>query len=520
MISDKIYFLRNENKMTQEELAEKADVSRQAIQKWESGQAAPTIDKLIKLSEIFNVTLDYLCKDLTGDCQRVESGKKYKLNYEKITDTYFTSSDIEYRQSYDEGKDIEQFKDLFMAVKKMPANEYKEKMTDVLFDLVNSLPVRGDFNFIEPNDLLTIKLQREKNIAALDKPSNVPDKIKGGWFGRICGCLLGKPVECIMRADLEKILKRTDNYPLRRYITAEEIAEINTDDITFPIKNRAYSKNFNAMPSDDDTNYMLIALKTLERHGRDFTSDDVADVWLTTQTHNAYCTAEHIAYINFLNGYTAPQSAEYKNVYREWVGAQIRGDIWGYINPANPEKAAEMAWHDARISHVKNGIYGEMFVSAMIAAAFTTDDITKIINIGLGEIPASSRLYKAVTDVIDGYEKGISAKDFFADFRSRWDEKQTYDWCHVISNAEIVTACLLYGNGNYEKSICLAVEQGFDTDCNGATVGSVLGVMLGYEKLPKAWTDQINDTLLSTLSGCEKVSVTDMANKTLEFIEK
>lgn len=83
MVFERIYYLRRENNMTQEELAEKSGVSRQAIQKWETGQSVPTIDNLVKLSELFNVTLDYLCKDIAGDNARVDTEKKYKLNYEK-----------------------------------------------------------------------------------------------------------------------------------------------------------------------------------------------------------------------------------------------------------------------------------------------------------------------------------------------------------------------------------------------------------------------------------------------------
>lgn len=61
-ISEKILSLRKAHDLTQEQLAEKLDVSRQSISKWESGQAMPEVDKLTALSDVFHVTTDYLLK--------------------------------------------------------------------------------------------------------------------------------------------------------------------------------------------------------------------------------------------------------------------------------------------------------------------------------------------------------------------------------------------------------------------------------------------------------------------------
>lgn len=442
--------------------------------------------------------------------------------YEQIHDWESYSKELatEYRQCYDEGLDVENYKQLFEEVAKMPESGYKAKMADVLFNLVRDLPYRKDYQFVEPNEWAEIIASTDGRSVALRKCSKkeIKDKVTGGWYGRICGCFLGKPVEGIMLDELNTLLEDTRNYPLSRYIDSEEITKELGQKITFPILSRAYSKNFGRMPTDDDTNYILIAYEVLNRYGREFTSENVARVWLSMQTKDAYCTAERIAYRNFVNGYLPPDSGEYKNPYREWIGAQIRGDFYGYINPCNPQKAAEMAYRDARISHTKNGIYGEMWAAAMVSAAFGTDNIKDIITCGLSCIPSESRLYAAVSRIVNRYESGVGESECFVDIRSRWNEKDFYDWCHTISNAEIVTAALLYGGGDYGKSICLAVGQAFDTDCNGATVGSVLGVMLGYKGIPASWTERICDKLESSLFGYTTVSVKDMAKKTMKFL--
>jgi ADP-ribosylglycohydrolase len=242
--------------------------------------------------------------------------------------------------------------------------------------------------------------------------------------------------------------------------------------------------------------------------------------WLWYQPKDAYCTAERRAFINFVAGFTPPASATYMNPYREWIGAQIRGDYFGYINPGNPEMAAEMAWRDARISHIKNGIYGEMFASAMIAAAAVTDNVKDLILAGLGEVPETSRLYEDVMSVISMYDDGKTWEDVTKYIHEKWDEHTFHGWCHTISNAMICAMALLYGKGDFGKSICLAVQTGFDTDCNGATVGSVVGMMKGIDGIDEIWKAPFNDTLETTIFEVTKVKISECAKKTIEHMPK
>ena len=517
--------LRTELGMTQEKLADAIGVSRQAVQKWESGVAVPDIEKLIKLSKYFNVSLDALVFE--SDARTTEEltfEKKLNPQYSTLHswENYSSQLMTELVQSLEEGKDIDAYADLFKSAAKLPEGEAKTKIADTLFEVVLNAPVRNGYQYNEPSDLETIRLLRPSErpgSGEVDK-DRLYDKLYGAIVGRVCGCLLGKPIEGIRTKELHPLLKLTGNYPMHRYIMNSDITDEIAEQFGFRLKGRCYPDTLSCAPVDDDTNYTVLAALLIDRYGVDFTPWDVSRLWLDCQPKNAYCTAERVAFRNFVAGYNPPESAVYKNPYREWIGAQIRGDYFGYINPGNPELAADMAWRDASISHVKNGIYGEMFASAMIAAAAVENDIPTIIRAGLAQIPERSRLTESVKEILSMYGRGESQDSAFAFIHEKWDENSGHGWCHTISNAMIVAASLLYGGQDYGKSICMAVQTGFDTDCNGATVGSVLGMRNGFGAIPSVWYERLNDTLDTTIFGVGRVKLSELAKKALAVAER
>lgn len=524
LFGEKIFKLRKNKKLSQEEFAELFGVSRQAVQKWESGNSVPELAKIIEISKYFAVSLDELILD--RDKRNLEAAGyniKAKPLYEDIPDWEFYSADIldEYRQCVDEGLDIEEYKDIFDAVAKLPKSEIKKDFGDIIYKIVSAAKPKESFKYIEPSALDAIKsLRKGESISAAPDKKFLEDKIHGGWLGRICGCMLGKTVEGIRTNEFTPFLKETGNYPMHRYIYRSDLNDEICKKYNFAFASRAFADEIDGMPIDDDTNYIALAQVLVKDYGRDFTPADVAHIWVNYQSKNQYCTAERVAFCNFVAGFTPPASAFYKNPYREWIGAQIRGDYFGYINPGDPEAAADMAWRDASISHVKNGIYGEMFASAMIATAAVCSDTEKIIMSGLAQVPHTSRLYAEVMDIVDGFKSGRPQKDAFRIVHERYDEYTQYGWTHTIPNAMIVAAALLYGGGDYGKSICMAVETGFDTDCNGATVGSILGVMLGADAIPEYWKKPINDTLHTSIFGVGTVKIADRVKLTMEHLPK
>jgi len=428
----------------------------------------------------------------------------------------------EWKQCLDEGKDVAKYHELCEKTNAQLHSGNKDAF-DIAVELTNTManaPQVEGYEFIEPSTLDEIKAVRPKkrhNFTYNLTAEEFEAKIVGAWTGRIAGCLLGKPVEGWKSDRLHKMLKATGNFPMTKYITQDSF----TDEIIkeFDISKWAcWADKVNGIaPVDDDTNYTTFALKILEVFGKDFTPRHIIESWMNWIPAGATYTAERIAYRNFMCGMNPPETATHFNPCREYIGAQIRGDFFGYINPANTEKAAEYAWRDASVSHIKNGIYGEMYIAAMLAAGAVCGDVMAVIEAGLDEIPEKSRLRRDVEIIIDAFRSGKSYDEAIAIISSAYDEHFFYGWCHTNSNAMIVTAALLYGNLDYGKSICMAVQPGFDTDCNGATVGSIVGMIKGISSIPEYWQAPFNGKLRTSIEGYMTVTVEDMSKKTIKI---
>lgn len=436
-------------------------------------------------------------------------------------ESYSAELMTEYRQCVEEGLDVQSLEGLFKAVSDMPAGEHKEQMADIIFDIVTNLPLRSDYKYVEPDSLEEIKKVRgtvpEK---AAVNPDELESKIAGAWYGRICGCFLGKAVECIRTNELIPVLQKTGNYPMYRYITRSDLTPEITDGLKYNLYNGVHPDEAACAPSDDDTNYLVLYQELIEKYGREFTSKSIADFWLAKQPKNAYCTAERVAFRNFAAGFVPHDSAEYKNPYREWIGAQIRADYFGYICPGDPEAASDMAYRDAVISHTKNGIYGEMFAAALIARAAATKDVRRAVLDALSFIPQNSRFYESVMRIVADFDGGTQEQKCFDAIHERWDEHSGHDWCHVLSNVEVVTASLLYGGGDFGKTVCRAVQTGFDTDCNAATAGSVIGMMHGISAIGDEWTVPMHGKLDTQIFGVGTVNIADRIAMTLRHIKE
>ena len=426
----------------------------------------------------------------------------------------------ELRQCDEEGTDISalraRFDELLGAENEDDAWRAR---ADELLDEVSELSASAEAEGSEPSELRPIRALRPASRWKTPRPlpgrDVVSDHILGAWQGRCAGCLLGKPFEGWRKEQIEGFCAETGQWPLRGFVSAGAA----TDDMSerYPISDRPFIDRVDHMVSDDDTNYTAAGLLIYERHGRVFTPGNVAEFWMQYLPVLHVCTAERAAYRNFVCGVDPPRSARLRNPYREWIGAQIRADFWGYVCPGDPATAAEFAWRDASISHVKNGVYGEMWVAAMLAAAAVEGDLRAVVEAGLGEIPRGSRLASEVREVVALADGGAGPDELMARVHARWDEGVGHDWCHTISNASIVAAALLTCGGDFARAVTTAVAPGFDTDCNGATVGSIMGMLLGASIMPPEWAKPLNDRLSTDIRGANEVRITDMAIRTVNL---
>jgi ADP-ribosylglycohydrolase len=390
------------------------------------------------------------------------------------------------------------------------AADAREQLEALCHSMENLKP-GPDFPYDEPSELDEIRArcpEGPRHIAVPLSTDALEDKTRGAWLGRIAGCMLGKPVEGWSRDKIADLMEVCGLEELTDYLPE---CPDNNRGVELPEGSPVLRPNITRGVRDDDIDYTIVGLRVLEDHGRHFEPRQVAEFWLGHLPYRRTYTAERAAYRNFVNDLWPPRSATHRNPYREWIGAQIRADAFGYGCPGRPEEAASLAFKDACISHVKNGIYGEMWVAAMLATAFVTDDITKVVEVGLTEIPKKCRLAEAIREVVAWREENLTAEEALDNIMEEYGH---YHRVHTINNAAIVARALLWGEKDFSRTVGLAVQPGLDTDCNGATAGSVLGALLGADAIPEHWVEPLNDRVETAVFGEAGLTISGLAART------
>ncbi len=391
------------------------------------------------------------------------------------------------------------------------------KLAAELLEELDSRSASAQLTTLEPDEISAIEATWQGSPGTTEVGPSLEDRVHGAWIGRAAGCLLGKPVEKIPRQGIREILTSQGRWPLQSWFTSvglpEEVAA------RWPWNRRSaatsLAENIDGMPEDDDVNFALLALDVLERHGHGFTTANVAGAWLSGLPAGRVFTAERVAYRNLLLGHVAPRTAVRQNPYREWIGAQIRSDVYGWVCPGDPAAAARMAWQDARLSHVRSGVYGAMFVAALCSQAVVSDDVDDVLEVALSVVPPGSRYAQAVRD---GIKLGSSPRASEDCLDELYRDYGHLHWVHVLNNTALLAFALTRSEGDFSEGVCTAVMGGWDTDSVAATVGSVCGALTGARRLPTRWVEPMGNRVSSSLPGFDGIGFDELAGRTTRLV--
>jgi ADP-ribosylglycohydrolase len=371
-------------------------------------------------------------------------------------------------------------------------------------------PMRADWSFDEPSDPVTLGLLGSDVAARAVDPDELPGRLRGAWLGRTVGNTLGKPIEGLSRGEVEAYLRAAGQWPQTGYVALLEPLPNGVSHLheSAPV---ASAGLFTDVPRDDDIDWTILGLHLIERYGRDLTTDDIATEWLDRIPFTQTFTAERAAYRNLIHGLHAPQTAVVDNPYREWIGALIRADIFGYVQPGDPAAAVRLALIDARLTHVKNGIYGEMWAAALVATAFSTDSAEEALAVARRFVPDGSRLAATLDGIRELHRSGANEVDALD-----WIDRELghYNWVHTLHNAAAIAAGLLWGKG-FTDSVALTIAAGRDTDSSAATTGSVYGALHGDEAIPAELVGTTHHHVRSSIRDFDRVTIDELAARTL-----
>lgn len=311
------------------------------------------------------------------------------------------------------------------------------------------------------------------------------DQIKAAWISQLIGAAMGTMVEGYTSKNLYEAFGDVKDY----------IREPNTynDDITFEIA----------------------FLDAFKEKGYEVTSRDIALSWIGLIPVG--WSAEELALRNIRAGMMPPESAKWNNPFNEWIGAQMRGAICGMVAPGNPRLAAELAWKDAEVSHINNGILGEIFNAVMISLAFVNDNVKDVVKQAISMIPNDSEYYSVIKFAHECCLKYSNWHDALAECEKKYIK---YNWIHAYPNACCEVIALMYGEGDYEKTLNIITMCGIDADCNAGMIMPVLGIQKGMSIIPNKLQSPAFKKLVTYMRAYEEIMLDDLVSDTIKYIKK
>ncbi len=322
-------------------------------------------------------------------------------------------------------------------------------------------------------------------------PHDYIERCYSGWLAKLVGIRYGAPIEGWWYNKIKDVYGELDGYVV----------------------------DYKRFAADDDSNGPMIFIRALNdaTHTRDLTPQDVAETWLNyaPYEHGFYwwggygISTEHTAYLNLRNGIPAPRSGSILQngaTIAEQIGGQIFIDTWGLVCPGQPALAAEYAAKAASVSHDGEGIYGGQYVAAAIALAFTAKDIREVVEGALKYIPENCEYARAARAVIRFHDEQLEKnwREAYLYVRDNWGYAKYPGNCHIIPNAAVMILSMIYGEGDFDKTLNICNMCGWDTDCNVGNVATIMGVLCGIDAISwEKWRKPINDYFaVSCVLGC------------------
>lgn len=327
-----------------------------------------------------------------------------------------------------------------------------------------------------------------------------------GVLGKVIGVYMGQPFEGCTKAELQLRFGR-----INRYVH---------EDFGAPL-----------VVSDDDISGTLTFVRALEDTGL-FEKTPVerfGDNWLNYLVENRSILwwggmgvfAEHTAYLRLKQGLKAPASGSIGvngATIPEQIGAQIFIDAFGLIAPGRPEVAVELARKSASVSHDGEALYGALVVAAMVSAAFEEKDMERLLDIGVGFVPKDSLVAQVHRAVRAWRKSDNNWEKTYERIKEKYGYEQFLGACHLVPNHALMVMAWSYAPDNFHLCQEIINTAGWDTDCNAANVGSVMGVKLGLSGINADYDFQsptADRIILPTAEGTRHV--TDCLNEALHI---
>ncbi len=328
-------------------------------------------------------------------------------------------------------------------------------------------------------------------------PPDYLERVYAGVLGKIVGVYLGRPFE---GWSYERIMA--------------ELGEI-----TYYVHERL---GLPLVTTDDDISGTFTFLRALPDHdnSRDLSPRQIGQTWLNYLIEERTIlwwggmgnSTEHTAFLRLKQGLPAPLSgaiATNGKVVAEQVGAQIFIDGWAMVAPGDPELAADLARRAGSVSHDGEAIYGAQMLAAMEAQAFVEPSIQTLLDTGLRLIPRDSIIARLIHDIRDWHVQHQDWRRTRDAIAVHYGYDRYGGNCHTVPNHALIILGLLYGQGDFQRSLMICNTSGWDTDCNSGNLGCLLGIKDGLATLDAGpdWRGPVADRLyLPTADGGRAIS--------------